>query len=94
MVVPSVQGEGFGMVVLEGLACGCRIIAANAAGLSEAVGSHGLMFEMGNQKELTRLLEESFTYTDLDFASEKNKKSHLIKHSKSVVADNYLKYFN
>ena len=94
MVVPSVEGEGFGMVVLEGLACGCRIIAAKAAGLSEAVGNHGLKFEMGDQKELSKLLEESFAYTEATFPTEKDRQAHLIRHSKSVVADNYLKYFN
>jgi glycosyltransferase involved in cell wall biosynthesis len=94
MVVPSVKGEGFGMVALEGLACGCRIIAADAAGLSEAVSNHGKMFEMGNQQELTRLLQESFDYSVMDLSTQEEKKAHLMKHSKSVVADNYLKYFN
>ncbi|HEY0055300.1 MAG TPA: glycosyltransferase family 4 protein [Pedobacter sp.] len=94
MVVPSIQGEGFGMVVLEGLACGCKIIAADAAGLSEAVSNHGIMFEMGNQKELTRLLQESFTYNGADLSAQEEKQKHLRKHSKSAVADNYLKYFN
>ncbi len=94
MVVPSVRGEGFGMVVLEGLACGCKIIAADAAGLSEAVSNHGIMFPMGNQKELTRLLQESFDCNVTDLSTQEERQAHLRKHSKSVVADNYLKYFN
>src|SRR5690606_36216333 len=36
MIVPSMDVEGFGIVVLEGLACGCKLIVSNAGGLTEA----------------------------------------------------------
>ncbi|MEJ6981961.1 glycosyltransferase [Pedobacter sp. P351] len=93
MVVPSLLGEGFGMVVLEGLACGCKIIAANAAGLAEAVGSHGRKFPMGDQKELTKLLEDSLLSKENLASGDKSLQNHLKEHSKSVVSEYYLKYF-
>jgi glycosyltransferase involved in cell wall biosynthesis len=37
LVLPSFY-EGFGLVVLEGLACGCRIVATDLAGIREMVG--------------------------------------------------------
>jgi glycosyltransferase involved in cell wall biosynthesis len=93
MVVPSVLGEGFGMVVLEGLACGCKIIAADAAGLAEAVGNYGSKFRMGDQIELSRLLEESIKNSQNNLQEDSNLQNHLKKHSKSVVAKSYLTFF-
>jgi glycosyltransferase involved in cell wall biosynthesis len=48
MVVPSLEPEPFGIVALEGLACGCLVVASAHGGLPEAVGSHGVLFEPGN----------------------------------------------
>jgi glycogen(starch) synthase len=48
MVVPSVEPEPFGIVALEGLACGCLVVASAHGGLPEAVGPHGVLFEPGN----------------------------------------------
>ena len=39
IVVPSLEPEPFGIVALEGLACGCLVVASNHGGLPEAVGS-------------------------------------------------------
>jgi glycogen synthase len=38
MIVPSIFDEPFGIVVLEGLACGCRMIVTDRGGLPEAAG--------------------------------------------------------
>ena len=35
--------EGFGMPVLEAMACGCPVVAGNAASLPEVVGNAGIM---------------------------------------------------
>jgi glycogen synthase len=48
MVVPSLEPEPFGIVALEGLACGCLVVASAHGGLPEAVGPHGVLFEPGN----------------------------------------------
>ncbi|MBL7836064.1 MAG: glycosyltransferase family 4 protein, partial [Bacteroidetes bacterium] len=49
MIVPSLDVEGFGIVALEGMACGCHMIVSNAGGLEEAVGNHGDVFPMGDK---------------------------------------------
>src|SRR5262249_45232558 len=42
LVVPSLWAEPFGVVALEGLACGCIVIGSDRGGLPEAIGSWGL----------------------------------------------------
>jgi len=100
MVIPSMGEEGFGIVALEGLACGCRIVAADAAGLSEAVGIYGKHFPMGNKESLINILAEELIYAETQFLQPNGQlvtlhdlNEHLKNHHKSVVADRYLSYF-
>lgn len=50
MIVPSIYNEAFGIVTLEGLACGCRCIVSDGDGLHEAVGKYGTLFIKGDIK--------------------------------------------
>ncbi len=43
-VFPSLY-EGFGLPVLEAMACGCPVIASNKASIPEVVGDAGILFE-------------------------------------------------
>jgi glycogen synthase len=45
IVVPSRWREPFGLVALEGLACGCKAIVASCGGLVEAIGPCAIPFE-------------------------------------------------
>ncbi len=56
LVVPSVWKEPFGIVALEGLACGCAVVVSNQGGLPEAVGDYGYLFESGNPRSLAKIL--------------------------------------
>lgn len=58
LIIPSVWEEPFGIVALEGLACGCVVLASNAGGLPEAVGVHGKLFEKGNSGDLANAINE------------------------------------
>jgi len=59
MVVPSVNEEPFGIVALEGLACGCRMVVSNFGGLPEAVGDQALLFPPGDAAALAARLEQA-----------------------------------
>ena len=93
LVIPAKRKEGFGIVVLEGLACGCQVIAADAGGLSEAVGQFGRLFEPGNVQQLTLLLQQAsqnknqLSYTAADLAK------YLSNYKKHIVAQQYLSVF-
>lgn len=59
LVVPSRWQEPFGVVVLEGLACGLRVVASDVGGLPEAVGRCGWMFRSGDVGSLCDTLESA-----------------------------------
>ena len=43
LCAPSLGGESFGMVLLEGLAAGCTVVASDIDGYREALGGHGIL---------------------------------------------------
>jgi glycogen(starch) synthase len=58
LVVPSRYDEPFGIVALEGIACGCAIVASRRGGLPEAVGPCGRTFANGDAEDLAAVLSE------------------------------------
>jgi glycosyltransferase involved in cell wall biosynthesis len=51
MVFPSLF-EGFGIPVLEAMACGCPVVCSNATSLPEVVGSAGLIFDPASAEDM------------------------------------------
>lgn len=92
MIVPSLDVEGFGIVALEGMACGCHMIVSNAGGLEEAVGNHGDVFPMGDKQALEKLLQKRLDQNSIDTMNA-DKSAYLADHSRSAVASKYLDYF-
>jgi glycosyltransferase involved in cell wall biosynthesis len=95
LIIPSLDKEGFGIVALEGLACGCRVIASNAGGLCEAVNGFGRLFEMGNQAELESLLVEELEKSNDDTPLSKGPEleTYLSAQCKKTIANKYLQFF-
>jgi len=52
LVYPSFY-EGFGLPVLEAMACGCPVIASCKSSLPEVVGNAGILVDPYNQQELS-----------------------------------------
>ncbi len=59
LAVPSRWAEPFGIVALEGIACGCVAVASRGGGLPEAVGPCGFLFENGDAEGLAGALEKA-----------------------------------
>ena len=57
VVVPSLE-EPFGTVVLEALACGCRVIASEVGGLPEALSGYGKLVPAGDAVALAGVLRQ------------------------------------
>lgn len=60
MVVSSTCEEAFGIVALEGLATGCRMIVADTGGLPEAVGPFAMRYPPGDEGALGACLRQAF----------------------------------
>lgn len=56
LVFPSIY-EGFGLPPLEAMACGCAVIAANAAALPEVCGNAALYVDPHDQAALTAAMQ-------------------------------------
>lgn len=91
MLVPSQWEEPFGVVVLEGMACGCIPIVSNGGGLPEAVGKAGLTFERGNVNSLVAVIKQLLKDRVLEDELRKAAPNHLEAHHSTIVAAAYLK---
>ena len=58
MVVPSIDEEPFGIVALEGLACGCVVVGSTGGGLYEAIGPGGPLFINGDISSLAQIISK------------------------------------
>lgn len=89
LVVPSRWEEPFGIVALEGLACGCRTVVARRGGLTEAAGRWGYYFENGDPRDLARAIREACRPArppDADRALQ----DHLAAHAAPTIASRFL----
>jgi glycosyltransferase involved in cell wall biosynthesis len=56
VVILSSKNEGFGLVIVEGMASCKPVIASDIPGVKEIVKDNGLLFEKGNEIELAKLI--------------------------------------
>ncbi|MVN92775.1 glycosyltransferase family 4 protein [Mucilaginibacter aquatilis] len=94
MLIPSVWEEPFGLVALEGMACGCIPVASNSGGLSEAVGKGGILFEKGNVDDLVAKLLNLENDQQLKQTLLQNGVEHLNLHKQAYVMDKYVHAIN
>lgn len=90
LVVPSKWQEPFGIVALEGIACGCVVVGSKDGGLKDAIGSCGATFTNDSVEELTQKLADLLTSPDKFSMYKKYREAHLLKHRKDSVAKAYL----
>lgn len=90
LVVPSRWHEPFGVVALEGIACGCVVVGSSGGGLKEAIGDCGTTFPNGDEASLRQVLYQLLTQPELLIRYRANAPSHLAKHQQTTVAKAYL----
>lgn len=89
LVVPSLFGEPFGIVALEGIACGCVVVGSSGGGLRDAIGPCGLTFPNGDAMALAGELERALTDEGLRRACAELAPVHLAAHSPFRQAEQY-----
>ena len=90
MVIPSIWEEGFGIVALQGIACGCVIVASEAGGLSEAMGPCGVSFPKRDVSTLADRIAELLQDKQKVAALQRHAAEHLAHHQPQAVSDAYL----
>jgi phosphatidylinositol alpha-mannosyltransferase len=57
LCAPSLHGESFGMVVLEGMAASCAVVASDIEGYRTAAGGHASLVPPGDATALAGALD-------------------------------------
>ena len=90
LVVPSRWAEPFGIVALEGIACGCVVVGSEKGGLREAIGPCGVTFENGNVQALADQLKSLLRNPDRQANLRQQAFEHLAKFQSDAVTAAYL----
>jgi glycosyltransferase involved in cell wall biosynthesis len=64
LVLPSFE-EGFGLPILEAMACGTAVVCANAAAMPEVAGDAAMLFDPHDSQDLCRILRMVLSTNDL-----------------------------
>jgi glycogen synthase len=91
LVVPSRWAEPFGVVALEGIACGCAVVGSEGGGLKEAIGPCGLTFENGNVAALAAQLKRVLNEPELQANFRQRAPDHLKNFQSNAVVAAYLR---
>jgi glycogen(starch) synthase len=90
IAIPSLWPEPFGVVALEGIACGCIPVGSEQGGLCEAIGPCGLTFANGDGEQLANRLQQLLTDSSLRETFRRVAPAHLKGSSAATVAHRYL----
>lgn len=90
LVVPSRYDEPFGIVALEGIACGCAVVGSAGGGLGDAIGPCGRTFPNGDVPALARALADLLHDPQAREACLAHAAEHLARHGSVRAAERYL----
>jgi glycosyltransferase involved in cell wall biosynthesis len=93
LVVPSRWQEPFGIVALEGVACGCVVIGSEQGGLPSAIGPCGSTVPNGDDAALADAIGRLLGDEPLQAEYRAAAAGHLARHTAPAVAAAYLEVF-
>jgi glycogen synthase len=94
MIIPSIWEESFGVVALEGVACGCVVLGSDGGGLAEAIGPCGVTFRRADVADLTLKLAHLLRHPEEWGRYRTAAPAHLELHRPARVAARYLEVFD
>lgn len=93
LVVPSIWHEPFGIVALEGCACGCAVIGSDSGGLPEAIGPCGVTFPNGDVEALADRIVGLCSDPSQLLRCRSASQAHLVDYTAESVGAAYLRVF-
>ena len=93
MAVPSRLAEPFGVVALEGIACGCVPVGSHGGGLVDAIGQCGVVFPNSDADGMADCLRRLLTDEELCGRLRAQAPAHLERHHPRRIAEAYLRVF-
>ena len=84
------HNEAFGVVALEGIACGCVVVGSEKGGLPEAIGPCGATFPAGDTKLLAAMVRDVLRSRVAIEQFRAGAAQHLAFHSADAAAQRYL----
>jgi len=86
LVLPSFD-EGFGLPVLEAMACGTPVVASTQGALPEVVGEAGILFNPGNPAALAEILSQCLSDLQLRKTLSLRGQKHVQQFSWQITAE-------
>ncbi|HEX4081423.1 MAG TPA: glycosyltransferase, partial [Acidimicrobiales bacterium] len=94
LCAPSLGGESFGMVLLEGMAAGCAVVASDIPGYRAAAGGHAVLVPPSDPVALRRALTDAL---GMDRAARevahRDAAAHAERWSMTRLADRYAEIY-
>lgn len=90
MVVPSRWAEPFGLVAIEGIACGCVVAGSEGGGLKDAIGPCGVTFPNNSATGLRDALRGLLTEPGRLESFRAGAAAHLARFRRAAAARSYL----
>jgi glycosyltransferase involved in cell wall biosynthesis len=90
LVIPSRYNEPFGIVALEGIACGCVAVGSEGGGLKDAIGPCGRTFKNGDPEDLARALGDLLRHPETHAELLSHAGEHLASHGTEAAVTAYL----
>jgi len=85
LIVPSLTPETFGLVAVEGMACGCLVIGSDVGSLKDTIGPCGLTFTAGDSEGLANLLQDHLEHPEAREPYIKAAASHLAQFERARI---------
>jgi len=95
LCAPSLGGESFGMVLLEGMAAGCAVVASDIPGYRAAAGGHALLVAPGDPAALGVALGRALSAAGTPTAESARSaaRAHADQWSMGRLADRYVELY-
>lgn len=90
LVVPTLSPESFGIVALEGIACGCAVVGSVGGGLEDTIGPCGVTFPNGDAAALAQALASLLLHPERLAGFHEPAADHLERYTGDVMVEAHL----